>query len=353
MTNTTPPFDLTDEIFQLVVEIETALGRLSSDLPPTRHILLRRANRIRTVHASCAVEGNTLTAEQVEAVLEGRRVQGSAKEIREVQNALEAYDRLDEWSPADSGDLRASHGVLMAGLVDHPGEFRRGAAGIAGSAGIVHVAPPADRVLYLVEELLEWLGEADVHPLVKGCVVHYELEFIHPFVDGNGRLGRLWQTLILGRWNPLCLLLPVEHVIRDRQPAYYTALRESDSIGRSTPFIRFMLDAIHEALDELVSEGDMAATPQVTPQVKRLLTVCEGELSRAGLQGRLGLGDRKHFRTAYLLPALDAGLVEMTIPDKPTSSAQRYRLTPMGQRLALNPPSGTARIGARGSSDRA
>jgi Fic family protein len=333
MTRTVPPFDLTDRMLDIVFEIETALGRLPADFPPDRHILLRRANRIRTVHASCAVEGNTLTAEQVEAVLEGRKVRGPAKEISEVQNALASYDRLDEWNSAESEDLRAAHGVLMAGLVDRPGEFRHGAAGIAGAAGIVHVAPPADRVPHLVNDLLSWLDESDVHPLVKGCVVHYELEFIHPFVDGNGRLGRLWQTLIVGRWNPLCLLLPVEHVIRDRQPAYYAALRESDSMGRSTPFIRFMLDAIRESLDEFVSEGDMAATPQVTPQVKRLLAVCEGELSRSELQTRLGLADRKHFRTAYLLPALDVGLIEMTIPDKPRSSAQRYRLSPTGERM--------------------
>lgn len=332
MTCYHPPFDLTDEILELVGEIETALGRLSADLSPERHILLRRANRIRTVHASCAVEGNTLSAEQVEAVLEGRRVQGPEKEILEVQNALGAYDRLEKWDPVDIRDLRTAHGVLMAGLVDHPGEFRRGAAGIAGAAGIVHVAPPADRVLHLVGDLLDWLDEADVHPLVKGCVVHYELEFIHPFVDGNGRLGRLWQTLILGRWNPLCLLLPVEHVISDRQPAYYAALRDSDSIGRSTPFIRFMLDAIRESLDDLVSGEAMASTPQVTPQVKRLLATCEGELSRAWLQERLGLADRKHFRNAYLLPALDAGLIEMTIPEKPQSRMQRYRLTAEGKR---------------------
>jgi Fic family protein len=327
----TPPFDLTGEILDLVREIGIVLGRLSSDLPPERHILLRRANKIRTVHASCAVEGNTLTAEQVEAVLEGRRVQGPVTEIREVQNALEAYERIEEWDPAASGDLKTAHGVLMAGLVDRPGEFRRGAAGIAGAAGIVHVAPPADRVPFLVDDLLDWLDEADVHPLIKGCVVHYELEFIHPFVDGNGRLGRLWQTLILGRWNPVCLLLPVEHVIRNRQEAYYAALRESDSAGRSTPFIRFMLRAIRDSLDELAREADTAATPQVTPQVKRLLAACEGEFSRAELQERLGLMDRKHFRASYLLPALDAGLIEMTIPDKPRSSAQRYRLTALGK----------------------
>ena len=327
-----PPFDLTDEILDLVSEIETTLGLLNSYLPPERHILLRRANRIRTVHASCAVEGNTLTAEQVEALLEGRRVRGPAMEIREVKNALEAYERIEEWNPTESCDLKTAHGVLMADLVERPGEFRHGAAGIAGAVGIVHVAPPADRVPFLVDDLLDWLNEAGAHPLIKGCVVHYELEFIHPFVDGNGRLGRLWQTLILGRWNPVCLLLPVEHVIRNRQEAYYAALRESDSAGRSTPFIRFMLRAIRDSLDELAREADTAATPQVTPQVKRLLAACEGEFSRAELQERLGLADRKHFRASYLLPALDAGLIEMTIPDKPRSSAQRYRLTAFGNR---------------------
>ncbi len=199
MIQSNPPFDLTDEILERVGETESALGRLSEGLPPERHLLLRRANTIRAVRASCAVEGNTLTAEQVEAVLEGRRVRGPVPEVREVQNALDAYGHIEEWDPAASADLKAAHGVLMAGLVDRPGAFRREAAGIAGAAGIVHIAPPADRVPHPVDELLRWLDEADVHPLLKGCVVHYELEFIHPFVDGNGRLGRLWQTLILGR----------------------------------------------------------------------------------------------------------------------------------------------------------
>lgn len=319
-----PPFDLTEDILALVAEICGALGRLSVDLPAERGILLRRANRIRTVHASLAVEGITLSLDQVEAVLEGRRVVGPAREIQEVRNALDAYERMDAWDPGCRADLCAAHGVLMEGLVDRAGSFRQGAAGIVGGEVVIHVAPPADRVPFLMDSLLTWLMDATVHPLVRGCVFHYELEFIHPFVDGNGRLGRLWQTLILSRWNRLCAVLPVESMIQDRQPEYYAALREADAAGRSTPFITFMLGAIREALSEV--------TPQVTPQVGRLLAVCDGELRREELQERIGLADRKHFRTAFLRPAVNAGLIEMTIPDKPQSSKQRYRLTPKGRR---------------------
>jgi Fic family protein len=319
-----PPFDLTDEILSQVREIAEGLGHAGSLLSAERRIQLRRANRVRTVHASLAVEGNTLRLDEVEAVLEGRQVVGPVREIQEVRNALDAYDGMGGWDPHRIEDLTSAHAVLMKGLVDRPGEFRKGAAGIAGGEQIVHVAPPADRVPYLVESLLGWLGEKTVHPLVQGCVFHYELEFIHPFVDGNGRLGRLWQTLILSKWDPLCALLPVEHVVRDRQSAYYSALRQSDGVGRSTPFVSFMLGAILEAL--------AAATPQVTPQVERLLGALAGEMRRNELQERLGLSDRKHFRVHYLDPALAAGLIEMVIPDKPRSSKQRYRLTSKGQR---------------------
>jgi Fic family protein len=323
-----PPFDLTPEILAQVREISEGLAQAGALLPAERRIHLRRANRIRTVHASLAVEGNTLRLDEVEALLEGRQVVGPAREIQEVRNALDAYDRMGGWDPFRIEYLCGAHGTLMTGLVDRPGEFRRGAAGIAGGKQIVHVAPPADRVPFLVESLLGWLAEETVHPLVQGCVFHYELEFIHPFVDGNGRLGRLWQTLILSQWDPLCALLPVEHVVRDRQSAYYSALRQSDGVGRSTPFVSFMLGAILEAL--------AAATPQVTPQVERLLEALVGEVRRQELQERLGLSDRKHFRVHYLDPALAAGLIEMAIPDKPRSSKQRYRLTSKGQRWLVD-----------------
>jgi Fic family protein len=319
-----PLLDLTDDILAQVREITDGLAHVGALLPTERRISLRRANRIRTVHASLAVEGNTLDLDEVEAVLDGRQVVGPAREIQGVRNALDAYERMSTWNPQHVEDLCSAHGVLTKGLVDRPGAFRRGAAGIAGGEQIVHVAPPADRVPYLVRSLLGWLAESTFHPLVQGCVFHYELEFIHPFEDGNGRLGRLWQTLILSRWDPLCALLPVEHVVRDRQSAYYAALRQADRVGRSTPFVSFMLGAILDAL--------AAATPQVTPQVERLLEAVDGEMSRNELQGRLGLSDRKHFRAHYLEPAVAASLIEMTIPDRPRSSKQRYRLTSKGRR---------------------
>jgi len=336
-----PPFELTEEILGLVAEICEVLGRLSADLPAERSLLLRRANRIRTVHASLAVEGNTLSLDQVEAVLEGRRVIGPAGEIQEVRNALTAYEVMESWEPGNSTDLRAAHGVLMAGLIDRPGSFRRGAAGIMGAEAVVHIAPPADRVPFLFESLLTWLVEASVHPLVRGCVFHYEFEFIHPFVDGNGRLGRLWQTLILSRWNPVCAVLPVEHVIRDRQAAYYAALRQADAAGSSTPFIAFMLSAIRKALaetqvnDELanaVTNGARSRARSRAQSDRVVIALGSGQLSMAQLALALDLRSKTGALKRTVHDLLEAGIVEYTIPEKPTSRLQKYRLTAKGRK---------------------
>jgi Fic family protein len=326
---------LTEEIIGQVAEICEALGRFAADLPTERSVLLRRANRIRTVHASLAVEGNTLSLDQVEAVLEGRRVVGPASEIQEVRNALNAYEHLDSWDPGSSADLHSAHGVLMEGLVERPGSFRHGAAGIMGAQEVVHIAPPADRVPFLVDSLLHWLVDASVHPLVVGCVFHYEFEFIHPFVDCNGRLGRLWQTLILSRWNPVCAFLPVEHVIRDRQAAYYAALRQADAAGASTPFIAFMLGAIHESVAEASGE---AADPLRTgarsrAQSDRVIAALKsGKLSVSQLVMALGLRSKTGALKRTINDLLAAGLIEYTIPEKPTSRLQMYRLTSKGRR---------------------
>jgi len=336
-----PPFELTEEILGLVAEICEALGRLAADLPAERSLLLRRANRIRTVHASLAVEGNTLSLDQVEAVLEGRRVVGPAGEIQEVRNALTAYEVMESWEPGNSTDLRAAHGVLMEGLIDRPGSFRRGAAGIMGAEAVVHIAPPADRVPFLMESLLTWLVETSIHPLVRGCVFHYEFEFIHPFVDGNGRLGRLWQTLILSRWNPVCAVLPVEHVIRDRQTAYYAALRQADAAGSSTPFIAFMLGAIREALAETevndepakaVREGARSRARSRAQSDRVVIALKRGQLSMAQLALALNLRSKTGALKRTVHDLLEAGVVEYTIPAKPTSRLQKYRLTAKGRR---------------------
>lgn len=328
-----PPFVATPPILSLVAAIGEQVGRLEASLPPERQLLLRRTNRLRTIQGSLAIEGNTLTLEQVTAVVAGKRVLGSVREVQEVRGAVAAYDQLGEWDPAKREDLLAAHGVLMAGLVDRPGHFRTKAAGIQRGNEVVHIAPPAAQVRALMNDLLAWLKATDDHPLIAACVFHYEFEFIHPFVDGNGRMGRLWQTLILSHWKPLFALVPVESLIRDQQAGYYAALNASNRAGASTPFIAFMLQVIHDALGGLggaALDSTPQVAPQVTPQVVRLLAALTGDLDRAALQKALGLADRKSFSQRYLQPALEAGLIEQTRPDKPNSRLQQYRLTQRG-----------------------
>jgi len=324
-----PPFTVTPAILSLVAAIGEQVGRLEASLPPERQLLLRRANRLRTIQGSLAIEGNTLSLEQVTAVVAGKRVLGSVREVQEVRGAVAAYDRLGDWDPGARADLLAAHGVLMAGLVDRPGHFRTASAGIQRGDHLVHVAPPAGQVRALMNDLLRWLTKTGDHPLIAACVFHYEFEFIHPFVDGNGRMGRLWQTLILSRWKPSFALVPVESLIRDQQAGYYAALNASNQAGASTPFIDFMLRVIHAALVALDRAPQVA--PQVTPQVARLLAALTGDLDRAAIQKALGLTDRKSFSRRYLQPALDAGLIELTRPDKPNSRLQQYRLTSAGR----------------------
>ena len=218
----------------------------------------------------------------------------------------------------------------MAGLLDEAGRFRSGGVGIYRGAELAHMAPPANRVGILMEDLLAWLGRGELHPLVASCVFHYEFEFIHPFPDGNGRLGRLWQTLILSRWKPILAYLPVESVVRDRQEAYYGALAEADGQADAAPFVEFMLQALLAAMAEAVST-DPVSDPASDP-VQRLLTVlAEGPLGISELLNRLGLKHRPTFRKNYLEPALAGGWIERTLPESPNSPAQKYRLTDKGR----------------------
>ena len=324
-----PPYTHTPAIIRRVAAIGEALGRLSAEWERGGDLRLRRANRIRSVHGSLAIEGNTLSEAQITAILEGKRVIAPPREIQEVRNALAAYDRLAEWRPEGETDLLAAHGVLMAGLLDEAGAWRRGGVGVMAGDKVIHMAPQADRVPGLMRDLLAWLDATDEHPLITSSVFHYEFEFIHPFADGNGRVGRLWQTLILSRWQPVFADLPVESLIHAHQAEYYQAIQDATAGADSAPFIDFMLSMIHEALEA----GAPQATPQVTPQVARLLGVLIGELSRDELMAALNLRDRKSFRERYLAPALADGLIEMTQPATPNSPGQRYRLTEMGLRV--------------------
>lgn len=324
-----PPYTLTSAIVSLVAEISEMIGQLSALVADAGSLRLRGINRIRTIQGSLAIEGNTLSQEQITAILEGKRVVAAPREILEVRNAIKAYDLFLQWCPWQEEDLLSAHGVIMQGLLDESGQYRSGGVGVMAGAEVIHMAPPAGRVPSLMQDLMGWLQVTLDHPLVSSSVFHYEFEFIHPFADGNGRLGRLWQTLILSRWNPLFAYIPVESLVYEHQQAYYAALNESTQKGDSSVFIEFMLTMVAQALVKLPFTPQVA--PQVTPQVRQLLQVLVEEMSREQMQNSLGLHDRKSFRERYLVPALAAALIEMTIPDKPNSRLQKYRLTEKGQ----------------------
>ena len=326
-----PPYTMTTEIVHLIAEICEIVGRFSSTADIMITPRLRRENRIRSIQGSLAIEQNSLSLDQVTAVIQGRRVLGSPREIQEVRNAFAAYEALPHWSPTELDDLLIAHRLLMAGLVDEPGMFRRGGIGVFKDQQVVHVAPPAGRVPKLMADLLNWLKATPEHPLLAGGIFHYELEFIHPFADGNGRMGRLWQTLILSRWQPWLAFVPVESVICERQEAYYQALRQSDQQAEATRFIVFMLEALRDTLEQLTADQ---VSDHVTDQVKSFLRVLSvGDMTLSEAMKKLSLAHRPSFRSNYVHPALKMGLVAMTQPDAPRSPTQRYRLTLRGRNV--------------------
>jgi Fic family protein len=242
-----PPFEITTQMINQISAIAEQVGRLDGRALAVSP-QLRKQNRIRTIQSTCAIEGNTLSIVQVTAMLDGQRVMGTQREIGEVQGAIRAYEALPGWNSAQAKDLLQAHQVLMSDILVDAGKWRKGGVGIHQGDQVVHVAPPAKRVPELMGDLLDWVGNAPEHPLIKSCVLHYELEFIHPFMDGNGRMGRLWQTLILGQWNAVFYALPIESLIKDQQDRYYQVLGEADQAASSTVFIEFMLEIIETVL---------------------------------------------------------------------------------------------------------
>lgn len=249
MSEYQPPFTVTPLILNQVIEIGELMGHwavMAGRVSP----LLRKENRIRTIQASLAIEHNSLSAGQVTALMEGKRVLAPAKDIQEVRNAILAYEKMAEWRSERLSDLLYAHRTLMAGLVENAGQLRAGNVGVYREKQLIHMAPPASHVSRLMNDLLRWLKSTDLHPLIAGAVFHYEFEFIHPFADGNGRMGRLWQTLILSEWRAELAWLPVETLIHYQQDRYYQVLRQCDKQSDCTPFIEFILEKIISALQE-------------------------------------------------------------------------------------------------------
>lgn len=257
MKNKKPPFEITTAIIDHVAEIAELVGRLTSMNHLSASPTLRRINRIKTIHGSLAIEQNTLSLEQVTAVLGGKRIIAPPKDIAEVKNAYEIYERLDELDPYSVDDMLLAHGIMTRDLVEESGEFRSRQVGIVDGKGrVIHFGSLPQYVPGLVEELLNWAENSDIHMLIRSCVLHYELELIHPFADGNGRIGRLWHTLLLSRWNPVFAWLPIESIIHENQAEYYAAINASNDACESTIFIEFMLSVIKASLIDAINTSD-------------------------------------------------------------------------------------------------
>ena len=306
----TPPFTITDEILRLVSEISERVGELNVMLGERMPSpMLRKENQIKTIHSSLAIEHNSLSLQQVTDVINGKYVLGAPNEIQEVKNALQAYQLMHDLDAFQEKDLLRAHGLMMADLVDNAGRYRKGGVGVFAGEQCIHMAPPADNVPFLMADLFEWISTTDTHPLVSSCVFHYEFEFIHPFMDGNGRMGRYWQTMLLSRWKGIFAWLPVETIVKQHQQDYYDAIAQSDSQGNSTIFITFMLRCILQTIKEQQKVTDkvaykvtdksedkllniIRATPAITiPQLMQMLSLSDSGvrkiLRRLQQQGRI------------------------------------------------------------------
>lgn len=322
-----PPFTITNRMVSYVASISEKIGRITllSDMEAKPH--LRKNNRIKSIHSSLKIEANSLSLNQVRDVINGKLVLGEQKEIQEVKNAYDAYEKILELDPYSIDDLKKFHGIMTRYIVEESGDFRRGEEGVFNGEQCIFMAPPAQYVPQLMNELFGWMREAQtkVHPLVLSSVFHYEFVFIHPFSDGNGRMARLWHTAILSKWKPIFEYIPIESQVEKFQEDYYDAIARCHVEGESTFFIEFMMSQIDKILDELsVQISD--DYQQIPESVQKLLAVMEYDISYTGnaLMEKLGLKSREGFRRNYLRPAMEMHLIHMTIPDKPNSRNQRY-----------------------------
>ncbi len=328
MSEYKPPFHMTNKISNLLADISEQIGRITVFENGKISPKLRKENRIKTIHSSLAIENNSLTIEQVTAILNGKIILGNPNEIKEVKNAYDAYEVITNLNPMSIEDLLKAHKIMMNGLVKENGRFRSGGVGVFDGKNLVHMASPAEFVPIHINNLFKWYEKSDMHPLIKSAIFHYEFEFIHPFQDGNGRLGRMWHSMLLGKWKKLFYWLPIEELIRTNQLEYYAALGKSDKNANSSTFVEFMLKIILDTLieTEIVGNPKLEVNMSLPENLVKLLNIIgSNELSASEIMEILELKHKPTFRNNYIKPALEKGLIEMTIPDKPQSKNQKYK----------------------------
>ncbi len=322
-----PPFTITNNILSYVASISEKIGHITliSNMEAKPH--LRKNNRIKSIHSSLRIEANSLSLNQVRDVINGKLVLGGQKEIQEVKNAYSAYEKIPEIDPYSIKDLKRFHGIMTKYTVEGSGDFRTGEEGVFNGDECIFMAPPAQFVPQLMTQLFDWMKQVkdEVHPLILSSIFHYEFVFIHPFSDGNGRMARLWHTVLLSKWKPMFEYIPIESQIEKFQDDYYDTIAKCHVTGESTLFIEFILSHIDNILNELTAQI-RKDNEQLTEYTKRLLTIMEYDIpyTRKALMEKLGLKSREGFRRNYLHPAIEMNLIQMTIPDKPNSRNQRY-----------------------------
>ena len=328
MDNYVPPFQITNIMLDRVSSIMKKIGKLDNYKDLNKMPILRRNNRIKSIHSSLAIEANSLSYEQVKDVIDGKIVIGPKNEIQEVKNAYNAYLKMGEVDPYSIKDLKETHGIMTYLTVEESGKFRNGNEGVFDENGnCIHVCPSPSEIDKLMNDLFKWMtdNKENIHPLILSSVFHYEFVFIHPFSDGNGRMARLWQNVILSNWEKIFEYVPIESEIMKYQEEYYSSIRNCNLKGESTEFIEFILRMIDEVLDGIVI-GVGNQVNHISSYVKKLMDVMESGIpyTTQELMEMLDMKSRISFRENYLIPALENGLVKMSFPDSPTSKNQTY-----------------------------
>jgi len=332
-----PPYTITEKAADYLAKIVESVTRLELGTQFMRDIKLHRENRVRTIHSTLAIEGNTLSLDEVTAVIAGRVVAGRQEEIKEVKNAYEAYDKIMTFDPYAIDDFLTAHKLMTQGLLKESGTFRSGDVGVFDGGKAVHIGARPQFVPQLMADLFAWAKQSELHLVLKSAILHYEIETIHPFADGNDRMGRLWQTLLLAKWNMIFAWIPMESVLYLNRPQYYQAIENARKVNDSGVFIEFTLSVIFDIIaaqeKHQVKHKEKRQVDLSNAQLAVLKTLKNNSLSRKEIFAAINMsGDSRAFKR-HIEPLLTEGLVEMTVPDKPNSRLQKYRLTDKGKTL--------------------